>query len=315
MPSLALSTSCLSRHHTCGRAMLEQAAALGFDKVELGHGIPFSLWPGVLNAVRHRVVQVTSVHNFCPVPVGCPPSPNVYEFSDPAPRRRARAVAQTLETLDSAATVQARAVVLHLGSMPRLLRFDRVVLDQMKRGRWGSRAFCRAKVQAVAAYDAAWKNVWPRVRDCLLELAEPARQRGLKLGLENREIAAEFPLDDSWEAIMAELPEDVFGHWHDFGHAARKEAAGYLDHAALLRSRASRLIGCHLHDFSPPNHDHLLPGKGSVNFLELWPLLPCETIFVLELSPRTRAEDIQSWRPWWNQHGPVTDSAFTSSSS
>lgn len=294
--------------------MLEQAAQLGFNRVELGHGIPFSLWPGVRKALRRGIVQVVSVHNFCPVPIGCSLSPNAYEFSDPDPRRRARAVTHTLETLDSAAEVGASTVVLHLGSLPRLLRYDRIILDQMKRGRWGSRTFCRAKVAAFSACTQAWATTWPRIRDCLLQLVEPARQRTLRLGLENREVAAEFPLDDFWETILADLPEDVFGHWHDFGHAARKEASGFLSHLALLRRRAPRLLGCHLHDFTPPHHDHLLPGQGTLDFNALWSAIPPGTIFVLELSPRLTAQDIEAWRPWWNQHGPRPASGSSSNS-
>lgn len=311
MAPLALSTSLLSRNHTCGEALLEEAAQLGFDQVELGHSLPFSLWPGILSALRRRVARVVSVHNFCPCPIGCPPSPNAYEFTHPDPRHRARAVAHTLETLETAAEVGASAVVLHLGSLSQLRRFDRVVLAQIKAGRWGSRVFCRAKISAAQAYDHVWSQVWPRVRDCLLQLAEPARQRKLKLGLENREVAAEFPLDDFWEPILKELPADVFGYWHDFGHAARKEASGYLNHRATLRRLAPRLLGCHVHDFLPPNRDHLLPGQGTIPFDELWPEVPDGTIFVLELSPRLPAEDIPTWRTWWNRHGPVTASVST----
>ena len=50
--------------------MLREISGLGFDRVELSHGIRISLVPGILKAVEAGVVKVTSTHNFCLLPMG-----------------------------------------------------------------------------------------------------------------------------------------------------------------------------------------------------------------------------------------------------
>jgi hypothetical protein len=50
--------------------MLVEMAELGFSHVELSHGIRAGLVPGIIKAVEERIVQVSSTHNFCPLPPG-----------------------------------------------------------------------------------------------------------------------------------------------------------------------------------------------------------------------------------------------------
>ena len=50
--------------------MLQEMAGLGFEWVELSHGIKIVLVPGILKAVAEGVVKIASVHNFCPLPTG-----------------------------------------------------------------------------------------------------------------------------------------------------------------------------------------------------------------------------------------------------
>ena len=59
-PVISLSTSWLSHRHTDGHTMLREVAALGFEWVELSHGIRVSLVPGVLKAVGAGVLKVSS---------------------------------------------------------------------------------------------------------------------------------------------------------------------------------------------------------------------------------------------------------------
>jgi sugar phosphate isomerase/epimerase len=117
MSALGISTCWNSHRHQDGGEMLRELAGFGFDRVELGHGIRFSLWPEMIRELEKKEIQVTSLHNFCPLPVGfTKANPNCYEFSDPSKRRRDRAGKLTRETISHAADLGASAVVLHLGS-------------------------------------------------------------------------------------------------------------------------------------------------------------------------------------------------------
>ena len=96
--------------------MLQEIRQLGFSSVELGHGIRFSLWPGVVKAWEKDLIKINSLHNFCPVPTSVfRPNPNCYEFSDPRPEVRKCAVKASEETIRQAAKFGAKAVVFHLG--------------------------------------------------------------------------------------------------------------------------------------------------------------------------------------------------------
>src|SRR6266542_3931593 len=114
----ALSTCWNSHRHTDGRAMLREIRDLGFDHAELSHGIRISLLPGIFEAVAAGEIQISSLHNFCPLPMGVDrPAPNLYKFSSDDRRERESAFRHTLKTLDTAVRVKARLVVLHTGSV------------------------------------------------------------------------------------------------------------------------------------------------------------------------------------------------------
>ena len=68
-PVISLSTSYLQRSFgSDGYAMLEAAAALGYEYVEISHSTPISAVGGILKSVEDGVVKVSSTHNFCPLP-------------------------------------------------------------------------------------------------------------------------------------------------------------------------------------------------------------------------------------------------------
>ena len=62
--------------------MVEEIVGLGFKRIELSHGIRISLVPGILKAVEAGLVQISSVHNFCPLPNHVQhAAPNLYQPS------------------------------------------------------------------------------------------------------------------------------------------------------------------------------------------------------------------------------------------
>ena len=306
MPPLALSTCWQADRTNDGASLLRQATELGFSHVELSHNTRFSLWPGIL--AEHRFPhspKIDVLHNFCPVPVELlRPHPNAYEFSDPRPASRRLAERHTVATLEAAASVGARFVVLHLGSAgPRNLTEPLESLAAA--GQIGSRAYVRQKISAIQAWEKAFQESWPRVEEILLRLGQRAQSLGLRLGLECRENPREIPPDDFWDMILARLPAPTFGYWHDFGHAAAKHELGLLDHAQHLRSLAPRLIGVHLHDYSVAEGDHLPLGHGTIPFAQLLPLIPPQTHFSLELSPDVSADEVRASLLWWKQNQPA----------
>jgi sugar phosphate isomerase/epimerase len=307
MPPLALSTSWNSYRHQDGYEMLQEIRKLGFQAVELGHGVRYSLWPGVIKAWEDNVIAIQSLHNFCPVPTSVMrPNPNCYEFSDPRPEMRAAARKASEETIRQAAKLGAKAVVFHLGHAGPYGITDKLAA-LYRQGKFLDRRYTEIKVKAVQKRKENFLTVWPRVRESLDPLVALAGELKVRLGFEIREDFEEFPHEEEFPEVLEAFPPEVVGYWHDFGHAARKEFLGWHNHAETLRRRAPRLLGCHVHDCRRPLKDHLALSHGEIEFAALLPLLPETAIASLELAPGTPEEQVIASRHLWNSY--VADSA------
>src|SRR5215471_17964358 len=130
----SLSTCWNSHRHTDGRAMLREIRDMGFEYAELSHGTRISLLPGILEAVDAGEIKISSLHNFCPLPMGVNNSaPNLYQFSAERPRERELAVRYTLKTMELATRVKAPVVVLHAGSI-EMKNYTDKLLELLERG-------------------------------------------------------------------------------------------------------------------------------------------------------------------------------------
>src|ERR1700732_4111601 len=115
---LALSTCWNSSRHTRGDEMLNEIFGLGFDRVELSHDIRQSLWEGIERFLSDHPMTVTSLHNFCPLPIEIEgPAPDCYQCTSLRAAERERDRHYTLQTIDYAHRLGAKRVVMHLGSV------------------------------------------------------------------------------------------------------------------------------------------------------------------------------------------------------
>ena len=149
----SFSTCWNSGRHTDGRAMLREIRDLGFEYAELSHGIRLSLLPGILDAVSAGEIKISTLHNFCPLPVGVDkPSPNLYEFSSERTRERELALKYTFKTFECAKRVNAQLVVLHLGSM-NLKDYGGKLEAMLERGEKDSPKYAKLLAEAIAKRD------------------------------------------------------------------------------------------------------------------------------------------------------------------
>jgi sugar phosphate isomerase/epimerase len=302
MLPLALSTCWNSYRHQDGYEMLQEIRRLGFPAVELGHGIRFSLWPGVLKAWESDLIKINTLHNFCPVPTSVlRPNPNCYEFTDPRPEIRNIARKATEETIRQAAKLGAKGVIFHLGRAgPSGISYKLETL--YLKGEFLRRRYTDAKVEAVIKRKKNFPTAWARVKECLDPLVALAGELKIRLGFEIREVFEEFPNEEEMPLVLEAFPPEVVGYWHDFGHSARKEFMGWHSHLETLQLRSSRILGCHIHDCRRPQEDHLPLGHGEIDFPPLLPAFPQNAIAVLELSPGTPEEQVIASRHLWNSY-------------
>jgi sugar phosphate isomerase/epimerase len=300
---LSISTCWNSRRHTDGAAMLEELLTFGFDAVELGHGIRVSLMGGIQAVCDSGRVPISSLHNFCPLPVEIlNPSPDCLLFTTYREAERDRAVRQTLATIDFAARLGAPNVVLHCGRVVMRPITDRLI-KLAQAGRHLAPDYARLKTRAVIRREKAAPKHIERLKDCLKRIVDHAAEKNIRLGLESRQAYEEIPSEREFPDLLTTYPAPTVNYWHDFGHVQIRENLGFVDHAEWLAQMAPRLLGCHLHDVIWPGRDHQAPFTGgSVNYDRLIPLLPQGTLFVWEMSPNRTREEIAASLTRWKEH-------------
>ncbi len=296
---LSISTCWNSGRHTDGEAMLQELLDLGFDRVELGHGIRISLMEGILRYFNDGKVRISSLHNFCPLPIEITrASPDCYQFSSPDPRERERALKHTFQTIDFAVKLEAPFVVLHLGRTPIDDYTDKLV-QLCEVGMGMSKGFVKEKLECIRKREERAAPYLARAVAALGEVADYAEEQGITLGVESRHSYEEIPHEGEMLEVLEAFDVPHVGYWHDFGHVQVKHNLAFLDHVEWLEKVAPRLVGCHLHDTLWPARDHMAPFQGDVEYERLIPLLPADTLYVFEMSPRRTAEEILEGRDKW----------------
>jgi sugar phosphate isomerase/epimerase len=279
--------------------MMREMADLGFDHAELSHGIKISLVPGIMRAVEEKVIRISSTHNFCPLPAGVTqPAPNLFEPSAWDAREHLAWVRHTQRSIDFASEMGARVLVCHLGSVGYFWRNPGSAVRRYVERRPGfkpaeDKDYQRLLEKSMARLRRRMGRYWAQTQASVREVLAYAGDRGVKLGLENREKFEELPIDADFPEFLAALPAGASaGYWHDCGHAQLKQGEGLLDHRTHLEKNAAWLIGFHLHDVSLDGHDHQPVGTGSVDFAMVSSFWRPEHLLILELSPRVEKEGV-----------------------
>jgi sugar phosphate isomerase/epimerase len=274
--------------------MLREIRDLGFEYAELSHGIRISLLPGIFEAVQAGEIKISTLHNFCPLPIGVThAAPNIFKFTSLEARERENAWRYSLKTLETAERLKARLVVLHMGAID-MKDYTERLLEMVENGLKETPKFEKLCLEAAEKRAKLKTRHMEFASEMLHRLAIEATTRGLLLGIENREAVEEIPFDDEFPFFLKDFPEPCIGYWHDTGHAQIKENIGFLNHIMHLENMADRLVGFHVHDVKFPGTDHMPPGQGTIDFAALKQFVKPGHIKVLELNPGLPSEAVKA---------------------
>ncbi len=303
MPPLSISTSWNASRHSEGEPMMEELCELGFTHVAIGQGLPIDKWKGVKESVEKGLIRVTSLDNFCPRPAEFPVlSPSFCQFSEHEASRRQTAVRDTLITVENAASVGAKVVILHLGEAgPRGI--TRKLMQNFYRGSYLKKTFVHNKIKAVRHRQKVSQSILKRVRECLSKVVEAAQEHKIKLGFELGESFEDFPNNIEMAELLKDFPTEVVGYWHDFGNSAAQDFLTWHSHEETLDQFRNRVFGCHIHDWRAPKSDHLSLGHGNLDFPSLLQHLPVDYLPVLEMDTETTSEEIINSKKLWDSYG------------
>ncbi len=281
-----------------GEPMINEIRALGFKRIELGHGIRISLIEGIQRAIKNDAsLKITSLHNFCPLPVGYFRSdPNIYLLSSDRESERQKAIRQTIQTMDFAVKMGARFVVLHLGAVP-MGDYSADLLSLIHDGKRDTPKYQKTLEKALIKRKKKGQAPFLKVMKSLEALIQPAHERKMVLGIECRYKLEEIPSENEFAEIFQAFGPGEVGYWHDSGHCQTRHHMGLLDHLQWLREFQGRLVGGHLHDVIYPEQDHQIPGDGTIPFDQLTVLRRKDVLKVFEFEPGTSAEELKKRLP------------------
>ncbi len=285
--------------------MVREMASLGFEWIELSHGIRLSLIPGILKALQEGIAKVSSVHNFCPLPTGVlHAAPNLYEPTGPDPRERDQWLRHTVRTIEFAAQVGADRVVVHGGSIRTLFFNPGSRLERLRKvrrqGSGVSFETLRTQVErALLKLQRKARKSMGRLSASLERILPLAEEKEIALGLENREGISELPMDAEMAPFLKQHGDTpALGYWHDVGHAQIKDQLGMIDHSQFLLENHKRALGFHLHDVNQNGRDHLPIGQGTIDFDMVRSFFRPEHVLVLEIGPSAETSEVLASRDY-----------------
>lgn len=274
--------------------MLFEIQELGFDSVELSFNLTRAQVRSVAQFIRRHRVRVVSLHNYCPIPDRIPRSlalPDCLSLSAPDEEERAKAVAFTQRTIDTAYELHARCVVLHCGRVAVSDR-TRELCALYEKGCAATEEFRQIKEQVAQERSAAAPAFLNAVLRSLEELEGYARRKNICLGIETRFYHREIPSFDELRIILDTFKGAGVYYWHDTGHAQVMENLGFYRHKDFLDAYRNELIGVHLHDITGC-HDHKAPSQGEFDFRLLKDYLTKSSYKVLEVHEPASPQDIR----------------------
>lgn len=287
--------------------MIEEITSLGFENIELSHGMTITKLPGIRKAFQRGIFRCSGVHNYFPSPVEVMiDAPDAYEYTSHRPFDRQRAMDMSRRTLDLAAEFGARYVVLHMGSVPMPPRkWTRHLTALLETHGAHSPEFVKHKIAFVKKREKLAPLYYQRAVEALANLAGYAADLGIKLAVESRSRFEDMPGEREMLRLLGGFADDPWvGYWHDFGHVQLKHNLGFLDHRQWLGDVSPHIIGGHVHDVVWPARDHRTPFSGTLDYAALLEFFPPGCPLVWELSPTRRAEEISAALIRWRAEFP-----------
>ena len=289
MPEISLSTMWAKGRFGHMAEFATKAKELGFTHIEANASIS----PQMLSELIEAAVPISSIHSPCPAVLSSRGIPiSSLSLSSLDESERTEAVSFTKKTIDLAASVRARAIVLHMGEVPIDLSLQDRLYKLCDEGHTQTKEYSQAKEELVYQRISQALPYLDAARTSLQELSEYSRQKGIILGLETRFRLHEIPNMDEMAELLNEVPEGLVGYWHDVGHAEVQQQLGFSLHEEWLSRFKNRMVGIHLHDILGIS-DHHAPGTGDMDWEMVAKYLPLGIVKVCEIGEWNDEEQMQ----------------------
>ena len=295
LPGLSVSTNWISRSVERGEEIVAAAAEAGLRSLELAYSLSHQQAADIRGLLKQGAVSVSSVHAFCPAPMGfMTHGPEPYSLCDPHDRARERAVAALRDTADFAATVGAKVVVVHAGRVAQAARPQRRLADAAHKGLFGEPKYERRLQKLLDVRDRKAAPYMKALHESLDEILPHFESLGIRLALENLPTMDAMPNESEMSALLSEYDTPTLRYWHDLGHGQIREKFGFIHHEGLAKRMAKYIGGVHIHGSPAVDDEHLMPPQGAVRYPRFAFLKELDVPLVLEPAPGTPLEEVKA---------------------
>jgi len=291
--TLAISTSWNAYRFNDGAGLLFEINQLKFKSIELSFNLGSNLVESIARESRRLGISIQSLHNYCPIPDGLTLKqalPDCYSLASLDEQERFLAVKYTKSTIDTAARLGAKVVVLHCGRVG-VVDLTRQLINLYDQGLKDHTDFIKLKENMIRQRNSRAADFFKQALNSLDELNAYAKIKNVFLGVETRFYHSEIPDIFEIGVILKKFCNAQIYYWHDTGHAQLMENLGFAKHKDFLDLYGNSLIGMHLHDILGCQ-DHLAPLTGTMDFALFKPYLKKETLKVIEAHSPATAEDL-----------------------
>jgi len=239
-----------------------KARELGLARIEANTSVP----PRTFSELLETTVPISSIHSPCPAILSFREIPiSSLSLSSLNESKRMEAISFTKRTIDLAANMNARAIVLHMGEAPVDLNLQDRLYRLHDEGYTQTEEYGQAKEKLVHQRISLAHICVDGSRRSLQDLSKCSRQKGIMLGLETRLHFREIPNMDEMAEPVNGVSESQVGYWHDPGHAKLQQQLGFSLYEESLSRFKYRMVGIQLHDIRAVS-DHQAPGTGNMNW-------------------------------------------------
>ncbi len=288
---VAVSTCYWSEELTDPEAMVTDILDSGFESIELEYRISESQFQKIKPIIKKKLF-VSSIHNYFPKPddPNIKGSGDLFLLSSTDKDEHTTAIKYTLRTMEYANEMEAKAVVLHLGKVDmenpfeefkKLFELGKITQNEGKKF---------IEEQTKIRNSLRQKNL-DAVLKALDKLVIPAEKYGIFLGIENRFYFHEIPNLEEAKVILQEFKGSNIRYWYDVGHAVVQERLGICSQKNLIINFLDAMIGIHIHDVKGIE-DHLAPGEGELDLLNMLRDIKKDVIKVLEVHKNAKKENL-----------------------
>ncbi len=261
---------------------------LGFTAVEPNS----TLLPGMLDELITLPVPISSLHAPCPASrtaKGIPAASLSLAALDDEERQEA--LLYTRKTIELAVRVGARVVIIYLGGVPLSQPFEERLRQLYRAGASASQEYREIREQLINERRSSVPFYLDTAFRSLEDLSKYAGDSKVMLGLETRVHYHEIPGFEEMARMLDMTDPGVVGYWHDVGHAEVQSRLGLTPHEDWLKRFQDKMTGIHLHDIIGLT-DHLIPGRGEMDWDMIAPYLTRPLIKTCEIDQRNEPEDM-----------------------